>query len=201
MKSRIIRLSIIAIVLSTLGALFQFYAPRFMSTPGNVQVSGKPLIGGPFSLLDQTGKRVSEQDFRGKHMLVYFGYTFCPDICPAELQVITAALEILGDKARAVTPLFITLDPKRDTVEQMKSYVSNFHERLVGLTGTEEEIRAVAKAYRIYFAEVKNENTSDGYSVDHSSIVFLMGPDGEYEAHFTYGTSPEKMAQGIAEHL
>lgn len=165
------------------------------------QVSGKALIGGPFTLTDHTGKSVTEKDFEGQFTIVYFGFTYCPDVCPAELQVITAAMEHLGDKARKVTPVFISVDPKRDTVEQMASYVKHFHKRLVGLTGTLEQVKAVAKAYRVYFAEVKDETSSAGYSVDHSSIVYLMDTKGEYLAHFSYGTDPKKMAETIAKYL
>ena len=164
-------------------------------------VSGKALIGGPFTLTDHTGKRVSEKDFEGKFTLVYFGYTFCPDVCPAELQVMSAALDQLGGKAKNVTPLFITVDPERDGVKQMASYVSNFHERLVGLTGSTEDIGAAAKAYRVYYARVKDESSSADYMMDHSSAVYLMGPKGEYLAHFAYGAGVDKMAAGIAKFL
>ncbi len=163
-------------------------------------VSGKALIGGPFALTDHTGRRVTEKDFAGKHMLVYFGYTFCPDICPAELQVMSAALDALGDKASKVTPVFITVDPERDTVEQMNSYVGNFHNRLVGLTGSPEDIKKAAKAFRVYYAKAKDESSTD-YLMDHSSIVYLMSPKGEYLAHFAYGTGVDKMAEGIAKFL
>ena len=164
-------------------------------------VSGKALIGGPFTLTDHRGKRVTEKDFEGGFTLVYFGYTFCPDICPAELQVISAALDQLGERAKNVTPLFITLDPERDDVKQMASYVSNFHERLIGLTGSLEDIRAAAKTYRVYFAKVEDQSSGDYYLLDHSSAVYLMGPKGEYLAHFSYGAGVDKMAHGIAKFL
>ncbi len=198
------RLIVLASAAFAFGALVAFTALQFSG--GNTgatltQVSGQPLIGGPFTLIDHTGRRVTEKDFLGQHTLVFFGYTYCPDICPAELQVMTAALEQLGEKSKKVTPVFITIDPKRDTVEQMASYVSHFHKRLVGLTGSHEEIRAAAKAYRVYYAKVKDEGSSADYLMDHSSVVYLMGPDGKYVAHFSYGTSPDKMAEGIARHL
>ena len=112
-----------------------FFALNTPQAPQPQLVSGKALIGGPFALTDHNGKRVTDKDFGGKHKLVFFGYTYCPDICPAELQVMSAAMDNLGDKAKDVTPVFITVDPERDTVEQMKSYVENFHPSLVGLTG------------------------------------------------------------------
>lgn len=163
-------------------------------------VTGKALIGGPFTLTNQDGKQVTEKDFRGKFMLVYFGYTYCPDVCPAELQVMSAALDALGDKASRVTPVFISIDPARDTVEEMKTYVGNFHPRLVGLTGSEQEVAVAAKAYRVYYAKAKGEATTE-YLMDHASIVYLMSPEGEYLAHFTYGTGVDKMAKGIAKFL
>ncbi len=171
------------------------------TNPGPKQVSsGKALIGGPFKLTEHTGRRVTEEDFKGRFTLVYFGYTFCPDVCPAELQVISAALDELGKKGEKVTPVFITIDPERDTVEQMKEYVGNFHKSLVGLTGSPEEVRAAAKAYRIYYARAKDD-TSTEYLMDHASIVYLMSPKGEYLTHFAYGTGVEKMVKGIAKYL
>ena len=147
---------------------------------------GNATVGGPFSLVDHTGRRVSNADFSGRFTLVFFGFTFCPDVCPTALQVTSAALEKLGPKAARVTPLFITVDPERDTPEQLKSYVGSFHPSLVGLTGTQAEIDAVAKAYRVYFKRVKDERSSAGYTMDHTSIIYLMGPDGRFLTHFTH---------------
>lgn len=179
---------------------FGLYALNSVSGQQPQVVSGKALIGGPFTLTDHTGKRVTEKDFAGGHTLVYFGYTYCPDICPAELQVMSAALDALGDKAEKVTPVFVTIDPERDTVEQMKSYVENFHPRLVGLTGSSEDIKKAAKAYRVFYAKAKSDSATE-YLMDHSSIVYLMSPKGEYLTHFSYGTAPDKMAEGIIKFL
>ncbi len=161
------------------------------------------LIGGPFSLIDQTGKRVTEADFRGRYMLVFFGYTFCPDVCPVELQSMSAALDMLDQKTAAkVTPVFITIDPARDTVAVMAAYVKAFHPRLIGLTGTAEEIAAAARAYRIYYQKAAAEAADDdSYLMDHSAIVYLMGPDGKYVAHFSPGTKPEAMAARLKDLL
>src|SRR6476619_7690993 len=112
-----------------------------------VQSSGAALIGGPFSLVGADGKPVTDQDFRGRYMLIFFGFTHCPDICPAELQVMAVALDQLGDKAKKVVPIFITLDPERDTPEAVGAYVKNFSSNIVGLTGSKEAISATAKAY------------------------------------------------------
>lgn len=199
MNKRLILLILAGFLAGGLAALALFILQT--NDPGPRQVStGKALIGGPFKLTDHTGRRVTEADFKGRFSLVYFGYTFCPDVCPAELQVISAALDELGPKAEKVTPVFISIDPERDTVEQMKSYVAHFHKSLVGLTGSVEEVRAAAKAYRIYYARAKDDTSSD-YVMDHSSIVYLMSPEGEYLAHFAYGTGVEKMVKGIAKFL
>ncbi len=163
-----------------------------------VRSTGKALIGGAFSLTAHTGQRMSDKDFRGKYMLVYFGYTFCPDICPAELQVMSAALDTLGKRADKITPVFITIDPERDDVKQMAQYMEHFHKSFVGLTGTVQEIKNAAKKYRIYFAKVKDKSSSAGYLMDHSSLIYLMNDKGEYVTHFTYGTSPDKIAERIA---
>ena len=163
--------------------------------------SGKALIGGPFTLTDQNGKRVTEKDFRGRYTLVFFGFTNCPDICPAGLQLIAAALDKVGAKADKVTPLFISVDPARDTPQKLAGYVKNFSDRLVGLTGTPEGIAAVARAYRVYYQKTPNESAPSDYGMDHSSIIYLMGPDGEYVTHFTPMTSLDEMVAKLNEVL
>ena len=169
--------------------------------PARVQTSGKALVGGPFKLIDQSGKDVTDRDFRGRHMLVFFGFTHCPDICPAELQVMSAALDQLGDEAHKVVPLFITLDPERDTQAAIADYVKHFGSNFVGLTGSPEAVAAAAKAYRVAYAKVEIQGAADGYTVDHSALVYLMGADGEYVTHFVYGTSADKMAKTLARYL
>jgi protein SCO1/2 len=161
-------------------------------------VVGKAQIGGPFSLLDHTGKRVTEKDFRDHHMLVFFGFTFCPDVCPAGLQVIAEALDRLGAKAERVTPLFITIDPERDIPKRLAQYVQSFHPRLVGLTGTPDEIRAAASAYRVFHKKVTDEKSSAEYTMEHTSIIYLMDPAGEFVAHFTHATPVDTIAATLA---
>jgi protein SCO1/2 len=163
-----------------------------------VLTTGKALVGGPFRLTDQHGKAVSDTDFRGKYMLVVFGYTFCPDVCPAELQVVTAALDALGPPAERIQPVFITIDPERDTVSQLALYAGNFHPRLVLLTGSSAEIAGVAKAYRVYYAKAEGSaNAGREYLMDHSSIIYLMGPDGQFVRHFTYTTDAAALAEQL----
>lgn len=159
--------------------------------------SAKALIGGKFALTNQDGKRVTDTDFRGKWMLVSFGYTSCPDVCPAELQAMANAMDQLGAKSEAVTPVFVTIDPERDTVAAVSDYVKNFHARFVGLTGTSDEIKQAARAYRVYYAKAEAKNSAMGYLMDHSAFIYLMNPDGEYVTHFAYGTPPEKIASTI----
>lgn len=165
------------------------------------QGSGVALVGGPFSLVDQDGRRVTEKDFRGRYMLVFFGYTYCPDVCPTELQVMTAALDQLGAEADRIQPVFVSVDPARDTPEVLKAYVGNFGPRLVGLTGTPEEVAAIAKAYRVYYAKAGGSSSSTDYLMDHSSIIYLMGPDGRFVKHMPYTTDAAKLATELKETL
>ena len=158
---------------------------------------GKALIGGPFTLTDQTGKRVSERDFAGRPMLVIFGYTFCPDVCPGEMQVVSAALDQLGTQAALLHPVFVTVDPERDTPAVMKTFVENFHPSFSGLTGSSAEIAAMLKAYRVYARRIENAKRPEDYLMEHTSLIYLIGPDGGYVTHFEYGTDPAKLAGGI----
>jgi protein SCO1/2 len=158
-------------------------------------------IGGPFQLTDQTGKLRSEHDFRGQLMLVYFGFTTCPDICPTDLQAIGLAVEQLGTEAGEVQPLFITVDPERDTREHLADYVAMFHPRLLGLTGSAEAVESAADAYRVYYKRVDFDNSDGTYTVDHSAFIYLMDRDGKYLGFFPPGTSAEKMVEMIRPHL
>jgi protein SCO1 len=171
------------------------------SGPGVVETSGTALIGGPFALTDPSGKTVTDRDFHDRYKLVFFGFTHCPDICPAELQVMAAALEALGEKADKVVPIFISLDPERDTPQVMGDYVKNFGPRFVGLTGSADAVAAAAKAYRVVYSKVDDQQSANGYTVDHSAIVYLMSPEGGYLTHFAYGTSAETMAQALRRYL
>lgn len=158
---------------------------------------GKALVGGPFSLLDHTGRRVTDNDFRGRYMLVLFGFTFCPDVCPSGLQVMAAALDKLGPKADRITPVFISVDPERDTPAQLAQYVPSFHPRLIGLTGTQAEVDAAAKAYRVYYKKIRDEKSSSSYTIDHTALIYLMGPDGAYVTHFTHTMGLDAMAERL----
>ncbi len=159
---------------------------------------GTAAIGGPFSLTNHLGQRVTEKDFAGRYLLVFFGFTNCPDVCPAGLQVMSAALDKLGAKADGVMPIFVTVDPARDTPEVMKAYASAFHPRLVGLTGTEAEIQAMSKTYRVYAKRVDDPGSPDGYTMDHSGFIYLMDQAGAYLSHFSNSANPDEIANRIA---
>ena len=169
-------------------------------------LSGKAPVGGPFELIDHTGQRRTDADFRGKLMLIYFGFTHCPDVCPTELLAISVALEKLGPAASAVQPLFITVDPERDTPAVLAEYVSSFHPRLVGLTGEFAAIKTVAHAYKTYFAKSAVTNSAvtasaggspDNYSVDHTGFIYVVGPDGRYRGFLPPQLAPEQIAEAI----
>lgn len=153
-------------------------------------------VGGPFALTDDHGRAVTDATYRGRWMLIYFGYTFCPDVCPTELQTIAAALDKLGPQAAEVAPLFITIDPERDTPAALAAYVKLFDDRLIGLTGTAEQIAAVARAYRVYYAKVTPKD-SPTYLMDHSSFVYLVGPDGKLRSLFRPGETAQQLADAI----
>ena len=188
------------------GALWRLGDLRSQSAtaaPASPQAAEADEFGGPFSLIDQNGMRRTEMDFRGKYMLIFFGYTFCPDVCPTTLAVETLALDAIGERANRVVPIFITVDPKRDTPEKLKSYLSAFDSKppstrpnIVGLTGTDEEIRKVADGYRVYYmAHLDGRNPE--YTVDHSGDVYLMSPEGTFVAYYSQGISPDELAADL----
>jgi protein SCO1/2 len=200
MNRRLLAVSVAGFLIGAVGGAAVLVLSQGGQGPA-VQTSGKALIGGPFTLLDQTGKTVTDQDFRGRYMLVFFGFTHCPDICPAELQVMSSALDALGPKADSVVPIFITLDPERDTQGAMAAYVKNFGSRFVGLTGSSEQIAAAAKAYRVAYSKFQQDKASSDYSFDHSALVYLMGKNGEYITHFAYGTPASQMTETLRRYL
>jgi protein SCO1/2 len=202
MRSRLIGVILAGFLIGALGGAAALVLTSAAPGP-KVETSGKALIGGPFALTDPQGKTVTDQDFRGKHMLVFFGFTNCPDICPAELQVMAASLDELGPKADKVAPIFVTLDPERDTPEAVGAYVKNFDTRFIGLSGLPEDIGKVAKAYRVAYSKFVPEggDQASGYSVDHTAFVYFMGPDGQYITHFPYGTPTAKMVETLRRYI
>jgi len=160
---------------------------------------GRGSIGGPFTLTDPTGKRRSDSEFRGRLMIVYFGYTFCPDVCPADLMAITQALDALGPAAEGVQPVFITVDPERDT-KVLGEYIAAFHHSLVGLTGSPDEIRKVANSYKAFYAKVPDQRGGD-YSIDHAGVIYLMGRNGEYLGFMPPQTDPKRLTEILRKYL
>jgi cytochrome oxidase Cu insertion factor (SCO1/SenC/PrrC family) len=194
------RFHLIFTTLALLAALLIAGTAYYLVGPiQTVTSTGTALVGGPFSLTDQDGRKVTDKDFLGKYMLIFFGYTYCPDVCLTELQVMSAALDNLGAKADDIQPIFISFDPQRDTPEVLKQYVANFHPRLIGLTGTPEEIASVAKAYRVYYSKVDGSSGPDNYLMDHSTITYLMDKQGKFLKHFSYSTDASAMAKDLAE--
>ena len=160
----------------------------------------KEPVGGPFALTDHNGKSRTDADFRGKLVLIYFGFTFCSDICPIDLQSIAGAIDRLGAAGDAVQPLFITVDPEKDTPEQLKGHVALFHPRMIGLTGTARQIRQVANAYKVYYAKTEPAKRDDP-GIDHTGFTFLLGRDGQYLGFFPPGTPAERLVETIRAHL
>ena len=160
---------------------------------------GRGQVGGPFTLTDQTGKQRSDTDFRGKLMIVYFGYTYCPDVCPTDLMAITQALDALGPAAEGVQPVFITIDPERDT-KLLAEYVAAFHHSLVGLTGSADEIRKVANSYKAFYVKVQDERSGD-YAIDHAGVIYLIGRNGEYLGFMPPQTNPDRLTEVLRKNL
>lgn len=160
------------------------------------------LFGGPFELLDHNGRTVSDRDFLGKPMIVMFGYTYCPSICPTDLTALAQALDDAGAAGDAVQPLFITVDPNRDTAEVLAEYVTYFHPRLIGLTGDDASVENAMKAYRIgrYFVP-DTAGDPDEYLVDHTPTMFLMDAAGKFVTLFPHGTPADRIADAIKRHV
>jgi cytochrome oxidase Cu insertion factor (SCO1/SenC/PrrC family) len=161
---------------------------------------GREPIGGPFALVDHNGQPRSDADFRGKLLLIYFGFTACSDVCPTDLHAIAGALDRLGPLGEAVQPLFITVNPEMDTPEHLKNYVGLFHPRIIGLTGERRRIREVARAYKVYFAKTTSE-LGDDPNVDHGALMYLVDADGHYVGFLPPGTSADRMTEVLRPRL
>jgi len=186
------------------GALWRLGDMRPQSGPvTTVAEEGAPApadeFGGPFSLTDQDGMRRTDMDFRGKYMLIFFGYTNCPDVCPTTLAVESEALAMIGERAERIVPILVTVDPKRDTPERLKDYLSAFGPNFVGLTGTDEEIEKTADAYEVYYrAHLDGRfGGAEDYSVDHTGNVYLMSPEGKFVAYYSPGIRPDELAADL----
>ncbi len=197
---RRVTVALLAIVL--VGSALMWLRPALMMRLAGMAGMEQAVaqVGGPFTLTGANGKPVSDAAFRGKVMLVYFGYTFCPDVCPTTLQTIAAALHTLGPLADHVAPIFITVDPARDTPKVMGRYVALFDKRLIGLTGTPAEISRVMHEYRVYAAQVPARD-GKSYLVNHSSFIYFMGPDGRFQTMFGPGVTPAQIAASVRARL
>jgi len=167
------------------------------------EASGTPDIGAPFTLTGHTGVRFVSESLAGKWRLIYFGYTYCPDVCPAELAKMTRALDLLEQRGRSLDrlqPLFISVDPARDTPERLDGYLDAFHPKLIGLTGTAAEIEATAESYAVHFRKAPGGG-EDAYLMDHTSMIFLMRPDGGFEDVFTARESAADIAGALEDRL
>ncbi len=165
------------------------------------QTAASP-VGGRFMLEDHTGEVVTDQHYRGQFMLITFGYTYCPDICPTNLVNMSTALEHLDTKADQIAPLFVTVDPDRDTAERLREYVSHFDERVIGLTGPQHMVDSIVKRYKIVADIHRPKNWTDGdYLVDHTASIYLMSPDGEFLVKFAHGMDPKAMADRISDFM
>lgn len=182
-------------------AVVILYAYVDQRREGQADLGGKGIIveapvGGTFTLVDHTGQTVTDETFRGKYVLLFFGFTNCPDVCPLTLDRFVQVLEMLGSDAANIQPILVTIDPERDTPTVLADYVRSFDPRFLGLTGTPEQIAAMTKAYKVYAQKGKPDE--DGtYTVNHSGFEYLMGPDGRNVYVFTSKTTPEQMAEAI----
>jgi protein SCO1 len=197
MKTRARRLAILALVLAGASALAVAEALLVVTPQPMVTTSGTAAIGGPFTLLTADGKSVSDQSYRGKWLLIFFGYTFCPDACPTALSNISVALE----KLVKLQPLFVTVDPQRDTPGVMADYLKSFDPRIIGLTGTQAQIDGVVKEYRIYVAQQKSEAGGDDYLVSHSAYIFLLDPQGRFVNVIQGSESGEQIAAWLRKQM
>jgi cytochrome oxidase Cu insertion factor (SCO1/SenC/PrrC family) len=190
------RRMILAVILLLLAAIIGIYA--LLTDAGRQVVSGEARVGGPFAMVNQRGEQVTENTFLGKPMLLIFGFTFCPDICPTELQVIIEALQNLGPRGAHIQPVFVTVDPERDTPDVLASYLANFSPNLQGLTGSSEQVKAMADRYRVFYEKRPNKEDPEAYTMDHTSIIYLMDEKGKFRKHFSYTTDAKALAEGIA---
>lgn len=197
---------LVILLLITAAMLFVTQNRTIDKSSGEVQSEGKPLIGGDFTLINQDDKEVSNKDLHGKVMMVFFGFTYCPDICPVTVATFAKVLEILGDKAGGVAPVFITIDPERDTPEVLKNYLANIDERIIGLTGSKEQVKNAASQYKAYFAKAKTATEkaeedmtgSTDYIMDHSGFIYVMDKSGSYVQHFPYDADAEEIAAAVS---
>lgn len=179
---------------------WQQFGGSKIALDSNTVIVPPTSIRGDFNLIDGKGERVTPDSFPDQYLLVYFGYTYCPDVCPTDLAIVGQAMDILeqkdGTAAAKVQPIFITVDPARDGTDTVGIFAETFHPRMVGLTGTDKEIAEAASSYRVYYS--RREMDDGNYLMDHSAFTYLVGPDGSVTGIFKHDTAPDAMADGIA---
>lgn len=199
-KKRLLRTFVLALIGLAIGGAIAYTQIKSEENAADIQPASSMAgvnLGGPFELTDHTNKAVTEAEYDGQYKLIYFGFTYCPAICPTELQKITKTLNELDEGIAAqIQPLFITIDPERDTVEVMQEYVTLFHPRLIGLTGTSAQIEAIKQSYKIFATKVQTEDMSD-YTMDHSSFIYLMSPDNKPLSIYRMKDDADFMKQDI----
>jgi protein SCO1/2 len=211
-KTRIILWLLVATAIAVFGARWvtglmqpEPPAPTAEEKARSARDVAREAITGEFSLVDHDGNPVTDEDYRGSWLLIFFGYTHCPDVCPTTLGAVSVAMDILGEDAAQVQPLFISVDPQRDTPEVLKDYASAFHPSIIGLTGTPEQIKAAAQTHRAYYAKAPSEEGGEigetDYAMDHSAYLYLMDPEGVYAHAFSPTDTPEEIAKRIRRYL
>lgn len=181
------------------GSVFWSISSTRQALTPEIVTTGEADVGGSFSLVDQNGARRSDEDFRGRYMLVFFGFTFCPDICPTTLAILSAALDDIGPLKEEIVPILITVDPERDTPDVLGPYLSTFGSEFIGLTGTKEEIDNAVAAYRGYYEIVELDD--DDYTVIHSTAIYLMDPDGKFVTNYALDMGPDGIAGDLRERI
>ncbi len=199
--TKLIAIVSVIIAMLSLGIMINVQVPEKPKAGISGMISAPNGMGGDFTLHDMDGELVKSQDFRGRYMLVYFGFTYCPDICPSSLLEMSRVIKYLGEDASLLQPIFITIDPKRDTPKQLKDYFTHFDPAILPLTGSEKEIADVATQFKVYYAVTAKSKNDENYMVDHSSFFYLVGKDGVLIKYYNSKISAAEMASDILEQM
>lgn len=201
MKKTWFLMMLAVLVMVVIYVLYADYKADQVALVTDKEMTGQSTIGGDFKLVDHTGKTRTNKEFHGKYMMVYFGYRYCPDICPTALATITETLNALGPKAAHIQPIFITIDPERDSVADLAEFIPNFHSSFIALTGNAEQIESARKAYKVFAQKAEYIEGTDNYVMDHSSIIYVMDRQGHLVAHFNHATPSEHIVKALRRYL
>lgn len=188
--------AIIAVIVGGMAWLMLAPSGQGYTSPALVDAAGGD-VGGAFTLIDHTGRTVTDAEVIDGPALVYFGYTFCPDVCPVDVQIMAETVDMLAADGVSVKPVFITVDPARDTVEALADYAGAMHPDMIALTGSDEQIKTAAAAYKVYYAKVDSEGSGDDYLMNHTAFMYLMSPDQGLLGLFRRGFGPEQFAKDV----